>query len=154
VAADAVARSGSFAGVVVVIAAIGAVILMLVLWRGFLDLLPWGLATGGSAYVATLFFDGHRTDGAAPLVGAALLLSGELAAWSLDARWRVTAEAAVLRRRALALAALLGASIAGSGGVIALSGVGAGSGLVLTTLGAAAAVGAVGVGVALLVRGR
>ena len=147
-------RGGPLVGVLAIFAAIGAAILLYVLWRGSLELLPWALATGGGAYTGTLYFAGHHTDQAVPLVAAALLVCSELAAWSLDARWRVTAEGAVLRRRALALAALVVAGLVGSGAVVVFSGAAVGSGLVLTTLGAAAAVAAVGSGVALLVRGR
>jgi hypothetical protein len=154
VVAYTLTRGGPLVGILAVFDAIGAAILLVVLWRGSLELLPWALATGGGAYAGTLYLAGRHTDQAVPLIAAGLLLCSELAAWSLDARWRVTAEAAVLRRRALALGALVGAGIVGSGAVIVFSGAAVGSGLVLTTLGAAAAVAAVGAGVALLVRGR
>ncbi|HVS86307.1 MAG TPA: hypothetical protein VHD91_11810 [Gaiellaceae bacterium] len=149
-----IARSGELGGAVLALASIGGVLLLLTLWKGWLELLVWAIATGGAAYTATLFVDYHGADGAAPLVAAALLLTGELAAWSLDARWRVGAEAAVLRRRALALGALVVAGLAASAMVVALSGVDAGGGLLLTTLGAASAVCAVGISVVLLARGR
>lgn len=154
VVAYTLTRGGPLVGILAVFDAIGAAILCAVLWRGSLELLPWALATGGGAYAGTLYLAGHHTDEAVPLVAAALLVCGELAAWSLDTRWHVTAEAAVLRRRALGLAALVGAGLVASGAVIVFSGAAVGSGLVLTTLGAAAAVGSVGAGVALLVRGR
>ena len=150
--AYAIARSGALGGVVAVIAALGALMLVVVLWRDWIELLAWALLTGAGAYASTLFLDHHHVDGAAPLVATALLVCGELAAWSLDARWHVAAEAAVLRRRALALGALVLAGLTASAIVVALAGVNAGGGLALTTLGAAAAVAAVGISVALLRR--
>lgn len=122
------------------------------LWKSWLELLSWSLATLGGAYAATLFVNTARVDEGAPLLAAGLLLCGELAAWSLEGRWRVPAEVSLLRRRVLALAALLLAGLAAAVAVVAAADAGAGRGLAWTTLGAAAAVAVVGTAVGLLRR--
>jgi len=96
---------------------------------------------------------GGGVDDAAPLVATGLLLCGELAAWSLDARWRIAEDETVVRRRALAVGALALAGLAASALVVAVALAPAGRGVAWTTLGAASAVGVVGAAVALLRRG-
>ena len=145
-------RAGELAGLVATLGALGGLILIATLWREWEELLPWALATLGGAYAATLFVNRGAVDGGAPLVAAGLLLCGELAAWSLDERWSIRAEQAVWRTRGAALGALTLAGLAAAAVVVAVAGAGTGSGLAWTTLGAASAVGAVGVGVALLRR--
>jgi hypothetical protein len=147
------ARAGRLGGLVATLGALGGVLLVVVLWREWEELLPWSLATLGGAYTATLLLHRHAVDGGAPLVAAGLLLCGELAAWSLDERWQMRVEPAVLRTRAVALGALILAGLAAAAAVVAVAGAATGSGLAWTTLGAASAVGAVGTGVALLRRG-
>jgi hypothetical protein len=153
VAAYAIARASEVGGLVAGIAALGAALLAVVLVRGVQELLAWALATLGGAYAASLAVSGRAVDEAAPLVAVAFLLCGELAAWSLDERWRIAAEAAVLRRRVVALAMLAGAGLVASAAVIAVAAAPGGSGLAWTTLGAAAAVCAVGAGVVVARRG-
>ena len=87
-------------------------------------------------------------DPTAPLVAVLLLLCGELAAWSLDERWRIEGDAALLWRRSAATAALALAGLTVAALVVALSAVPSGRGLALTVAGAAAAVCAAGIGVA------
>jgi hypothetical protein len=124
------------------------VLLAVVLVRGVQELLGWSLATLGGAYAVSLAVSGRAVDEAAPLVAVALLLCAELAAWALDERWRIAAEPAVVRRRAVALAILAGAGLAAAAAVVAVAAAPAGRGLAWVTLGAAAAVCAVGAGVA------
>ena len=76
-----------------------------------------------------------------------LLLSGELAAWSLDERGRIQADSALVWRRAAAVAALGLAGLTAAAFVVALSAVPSSHGLALTAAGAVAAVGAAGIGV-------
>jgi hypothetical protein len=149
VAAYAVARTSGVGGLVAGIGAVGAALLAAVLVRGAQELLAWSLATLGAAYAVSLAVSGRAVDEAAPLVAAALLLCGELAAWSLDERWPIAAEAAVVRRRAVALGTLGAAGLVAAAAVIAVAAAPAGRGLAWTTLGAAAAVCAVGAGVAI-----
>lgn len=144
----AVAHAGQIGGLVAAIGAVGAALLAVVLVRGTQEPLPWVLATLGAAYALSLTVGGRAVDEAAPLVAAGLLLCSELAAWSIDERWRITAERAVVRRRAVALGILAGAGLVAAAVVIAVAAAPAGRGLAWTTLGAAAAVCAVGAGVA------
>jgi hypothetical protein len=149
VLAYAVARASHVGGLVAAVGAIGGALLAAVLVRGLQELLVWALALLGAAYALSLAVSGRAVDEAAPLVAAALLLAGELAAWSLDERWRIAAEPAVVRRRAVALGILAGAGLAAASLVIAVAAAPAGRGLAWTTLGAAGAVCAVGAGAAL-----
>jgi len=82
-----------------------------------------------------------------------LLLCGELAAWSVDERLRISAERAVRRARAVALGALAFGSLALAALVVALAAAPAGSGLAWTVLGAAGTVAVVGLAVRLARRG-
>ena len=67
-------------------AAAGALLLLVAL---FFDARALGLSLflGGATYVGFLAVDHPGVDPAAPLVAVLLLLTGELAAWSLDERW-------------------------------------------------------------------
>jgi hypothetical protein len=103
---------------------------------------------GGATYLAFVVSEEHhRVDPTAPLVAVLLLLCGELAAWSLDERGRIAADAALIWRRGIAVAALAFSGLTVAALVVALSAVPSGRGLALTAAGAAAAVGAAGVGV-------
>lgn len=152
VLAYALARSSGLGGLVATLGGIGALLLLLVLWRHWVELLSWSLATLGGGYATTLFVNTRHVDDGAPLVAAGLLLCGELAAWSLERRHRIPAETAVVRGRLLALAALVLAGLLAAVVVVSVAGAGAGRGLAWTTLGAAAAVGTVATAVALLRR--
>jgi hypothetical protein len=102
---------------------------------------------GAATYVVFLAHRGHQIDATAPLVAVLLLLSGELAAWSLDERLRIRADAVLAWRRGAAVAALALAGLAAATLVVALSAVPASHGLAWTVVGAAAAVGAAGTGI-------
>jgi hypothetical protein len=102
---------------------------------------------GAATYVVFLVHRGHAIDATAPLVAVLLLLSGELAAWSLDERLPMRADAALAWRRGAAVAALALAGLAAATLVVALSAVPASHGLAWTVVGAAAAVGAAGTGI-------
>ena len=102
---------------------------------------------GCGVYVAFLVDRGHRIDATAPLVAVLLLLSGELAAWSLDERWPMRAHPALAARRGLAVTALALVGLTAAAFVLALSAVPADHGLAWTAAGAAAAVAAAGTGI-------
>ena len=119
---------------------VGFVLLLFVLVRGVEDLLGWSLALNGGAYAVALIVHGSAIDEAAPLVGCALLLCGELAVWSLDARWSVRADPGIVAARAFAVAGMTLAGLAASGLVVTLGATSLGSGLAWTMLGCAAAV--------------
>src|SRR5207253_10993464 len=73
--------------------------------------LPWAYAIAGAGYAALLFVQGGTIDGVAPLYAAALLLSAELAYWSLE---RPVHGASAGRRASLVLfVCLLGGGVAG-----------------------------------------
>lgn len=128
---------------------LGALMLLWLLWRGEVELVVWPLGLLGVAYTIALVVRGSSVDDGAPLVAVGLLLCGELASWSIDERFAIPAERAVVVRRAVALALLTLSGLGVSALVVALSAAPAGSGLAWTVLGALAAIGAVGAGVVL-----
>jgi hypothetical protein len=140
VVAYAASREPTLAPVVATIGAFGAVLLLFVLVRGHDDLLGWALALGGLAYALAVIAHGTHVDEAAPLIGAGLLVCGELATWSLDERWTIKAERAVVLARGTALAVLALTGLGVGALVLALAAAPVGGGLVWTVLGAAATV--------------
>jgi hypothetical protein len=98
--------------------------------------LPWAYALAGAAYAGFLFIQGGTIDGIAPLYGAAVLFSAELAYWSLE---RPIHGSLPGRRASLVVAACLAGG--GIGGlVLAASELSVSGGLGLEILGVAAAV--------------
>jgi hypothetical protein len=126
------------------IGAIGSALLLYGLVRRVDDMLPWPILLLGVAYAIPLFVRGRGIDDGAPLVGAGLLLSAELAAWSFDERWAIRAERTVVVARGAAVALLVFGALAASALVLALAAAPIGGGLGWTVLGAAAAVVVVG----------
>ena len=90
---------------------------------------------------------GEGVDGSAPLVAVLLLLAGELAAWSVDERWRIPAQGQLNWRRGAAVSALALGGLVLAALVVTLSAVQPNHGLGWTVLGAAAAVAAAGTGI-------
>jgi hypothetical protein len=148
VLAYAIGRAGDLAGLAAATGALGAVFLAAVLVRGARELLAWSLGVLGGAYAMSIGIHTGSVDEAVPLVAVGLLLCGELAAWSLDERVRVTAEPGVLARRAGAIGVLAGAGLIAASAVVAIAAAPAGDGLAWTAIGAAAAVGTVAIVVA------
>jgi hypothetical protein len=140
VVAYAASREPTLAPVVATIGAFGVVLLLFVLVRGHDDLLGWALALGGVVYAIALVVHGTHVDEAAPLVGAGLLVSGELATWSLDERRPIARARGLLAARAVGVAILALAGLAAAALVVSLSAASAGNGLVWTLFGSAAAV--------------
>ena len=146
VLADALARAGEIASLLAPVAGVGALLLAVALvYRG--RGLGAALWLGAATYVVFLVHHGHRIDATAPLVAVLLLLSGELAAWSLDERLPIRADVVLAWRRGAAVVALALAGLAAATLVVALSAVPASHGLAWTVVGAAAAVGAAGTGI-------
>jgi hypothetical protein len=139
-------RAWSIASWLAPVAGVGAVLLVVALVYGGRGL---GLALwlGAATYVGFLVHRGHRIDAGAPLVAVLLLLSGELAAWSLDERWPIRVDVALAWRRGAAIAALALAGLAAATLAVALSAVPASHGLAWAVVGAAAAVAAAGTGI-------
>jgi hypothetical protein len=148
VLADALTRDGSIAAELAPGAVLGTSMLLFALVRGG-SLLGLALWLAGATYVAGIVAAGHAVDATAPVVAVLLLLSGELAAWSLDERLRVRAEDFLAWRRGAALGGLALAGLVASAVILALSAVPAGHGLLWTALGATAAVLAAGTAAAL-----
>jgi hypothetical protein len=61
--------------------------------------IPWALSVLGGEFVGALYVRGGSLDVAAAVYGAALLLTAELAYWSLDARTRSDDQAGLALRR-------------------------------------------------------
>jgi hypothetical protein len=137
-------RDARIAQLTAAIGAIGCVLLLYALLRRADNVMPWPVVLLGIAYAVSLFVRGSGIDEGAPLVGAALLLCSELAAWSFDERWPMRAERAVLVARGTAVALLTLAALGASGLVVALAAAPIGGGLGWTVLGGAAAVLVVG----------
>jgi hypothetical protein len=126
-------------------AAGGALLGLALVYRG--RGLGTALFLAGGTYVAAVAAAGEAVDASAPLVAVLLLLSGELAAWSIDERLDIHPEPGLVWRRGAAVTALALAGLATAVLVVALSAVPSSHGLALTVLGAAAAVGAAGTGI-------
>ena len=140
VVAYAASREPTLAPVIATIGIFGAFLLAFVLVRGHDDLLGWALALGGIAYAVALVVHGTHVDEAAPLIGAGLLVCGELATWSLDERWSIAGARRLAAARAGAIAVLTLAGLAAAALVVSLAAAPAGNGLVWTLFGSAAAV--------------
>jgi hypothetical protein len=134
--------------------AVGAQLVLLVaLARRWSIAVPWAVAILAGSYLAGR--TGHaRVDGWAAVVGVLLLLSAELASWSIDADRRIQAERSLVVRRLLTLLALCGVALLANFLLLASSAVAAPSGALLATVGTAAAVAAIAVVVRLGYRPR
>jgi hypothetical protein len=153
VLAYTLSRSGKAAPATGAIGGVGALLLVVLLARARAELVPWPPALLGVAYAVELVIRGPHVDGAAPLVAVGLLLCGELAAWSIDERFPIAVERAVIQARAVALGALSFGSLVIAALVVALASAPAGSGLAWTVIGAGSAVAVVGLAVGLARRG-
>lgn len=149
VLAYVITRSRQAAEGTAALGVLGAICLAWGLLRANASFVPWPLAFLGTAYAIALVVRGSGVDDAAPLVAVGLLLCGELAAWSLDERFAIRAERAVVIARAAALGALAFGSLMVAALVIALAASPEGAGLAWTVLGAVSAVAVVGAAVAL-----
>ena len=136
--ADIVAEAGG------TLAAAGTAALAAAILFRFSFAVPWALLLAGAGYVVARV---HHSvaDGWAAVVGAALLLAAELAAWSIASDKRIHEERALVLRQSLTVAALVAAAGLVSFMLVGAAAVSAASGLVLTGMGVAAAVAAVAV---------
>lgn len=143
------ARSNEAIAATVALGAVGALFLVWALVRAGVEMVPWAIGLLAVGYGVTLVVRGRHLDEAAPLVAVGLFLCAELASWSVDERFAIPAERAVVLARVLALGALALAALAVAALAVGLSAAPIGSGLAWTVLGAASAVGIVGAAVAL-----
>jgi hypothetical protein len=146
VLAEALELAPSPASTFVPGAALGAALFVVALVFGGRGL-GAALFLAGGTYVAAVAAAGDTVAASAPLMAVLLLVSGELAAWSSDERWRIRPEEHLTWRRGAAVAALAAGGLAVATLVVALSAVQPNHGLGWTVLGAAAAVGAAGTGI-------
>jgi hypothetical protein len=144
------ALSPRFTPVLLFLGGCGLALLLLVVVRGLEDLLGTSIMLLGVCYVVGLLVGRHVLDEAAPLAGAGLLLSAELATWSLEERVRVRAPRRFWFARASAVAVLVLGGLLASSLVLAAAATPFGGGLAWTVAGAAAAVLAVAVGARLV----
>lgn len=100
-ASDAMASAGIRIAAVAVVALLAAVV------RGWAPLVPFALVALGALYAAQLAVDDEPLDTAVPVFAAGLLLTAELAYWSLEEREGLHGERGEVPRR-LALVAGLG----------------------------------------------
>jgi hypothetical protein len=109
---------------------------------GWSPLVPVSLLLLGSAYSTHLAADDPALDVRAPLIAAGLLLTAELAYWSLEERDEIHAERGESLRHLGVVAALaLGGLVAG-GTLLAVADLARAEGLAIDLLGAVAAAGA------------
>jgi hypothetical protein len=104
--------------------------------------IPWAVLLAGAGYVLARV-QHSVADGWAAVVGAALLLAAELAAWSIATDRRIHEERVVVLRRSLTVAGLVVGAALVSFILVGAAAVSATTGLVVTGLGVAASVGAV-----------
>ena len=83
------------------------------------------LFLAGGTYLAAVAAAGDTVAASAPLMAVLLLVSGELAAWSFDERWRIRSEEQLTWRRAAAVGALAAGGLAAATLVICPVGCGA-----------------------------
>jgi hypothetical protein len=120
-------------------AAVAVVALIAALVLGWPRLVPLSLVLLGGAYALYLAVDSPPLDVAASAFAAGLLITAELAYWSLEEREAVVAERGEALRR-LGFVAILGASaLVLSGALLALADLARTRGLAIDLLGAAAA---------------
>jgi hypothetical protein len=120
-------------------AAVAVVALIAALVLGWPRLVPLSLVLLGGAYALYLAVDSPPLDVAASAFAAGLLVTAELAYWSLEEREAVVAERGETLRR-LGFVAILGASaLVLSGALLALADLARTRGLAIDLLGAAAA---------------
>ena len=123
------------------VAAVAFVAIVAAVVRGWSLLVPVAVTLVGAAYAAELAVDDAPLDLAAPAVAVGVLLTAELAYWSLDERSRSASDAALgLRRAALLAAAALAIFVVASGLLVLVDEIRA-RGLALDLVGALAAVG-------------
>ena len=93
--------------------------------------IPWAVLLAGAGYVVARV---HHSvaDGWAAVVGAALLLAAELAAWSIASDGRIHEERAVVLRQSVTVAALVVAAALVSFVLVGAAAVSAAAGLLLT----------------------
>lgn len=153
VAAMLLLRADGPTGAEMRIAGLALVVLAVVLVRGWARVVPAPVVALGALYAARLALDEPTLDASAAAIAAGLLLTTELAYWSLDERERIPSEDGEGARRLAHVAALGAATVVVSLALLALADAFRARGLAIDLLGALAA-GAAVVGAWALARDR
>ena len=98
--------SDSLQGASVRLSVVGIVALVAAVVLGWSTLIPAAIVVVGGVYATQLAIDDAGLDGAAPVFAAGLLVTAELAYWSLEERERVRGDAGDGLRHAAFVAAL------------------------------------------------
>jgi len=117
--------------------ALGVLVVALVL--GWARLVPLALVLLGAAYALYLAVDDPPLDVSAPAFAAGLLVTAELAYWSIEEREKVQTEVGETLRRGAIVAAQGAAALVLCGALLTLADVARTRGLAVDLLGAAAA---------------
>jgi hypothetical protein len=108
VAVSTPAAGGLFA----IVAGVAALLCLAGIAIGRLDMVQWTVAGVAVAYVAALLYRSAATDALSPLIAVGLLLSSELASWSIDSRRRGLDDLVVHVGRVRSLAIAIVAALA------------------------------------------
>ena len=152
--AYATAAGGRLAG----IALAGAILSLALLFLGLIlrwpNTIPWALVLAAAGYVATRGGE-PLVDGWASVVGVLLLLTAELASWSIEHDARIRTEPALMLRRVATIAGLCAVALLVNFILLAAAAVSSSAGIPIAAAGVAAAVTAVATVLRLVtVRGR
>jgi len=131
--------SGSLQLVEIRLAAVGLVALVTALVLGWAPLIPVAIVIVGGEYAAQLAIDDSGLDSATPASAAGLLVTAELAYWSLEERDGACGEEGTGLRLAALVAGLGVATLLVTSALLALVDAARTTGLVIDLLGAAAA---------------
>ena len=147
--AYATSDAGRFADVSAGAAVAGCALLAVALVLRWPNLIPWAILATGGGYL--LEREGRDlVDGWAALVGVALLLSAELAYWSIEHDARIRTERRLLAHRIAILAGLTAAAALVNFLLLGTAGLSASNGILIAAAGVCASVLAVGVVLRLL----
>jgi hypothetical protein len=136
--------AGRFADVAGGAALAGLVALALAIVMRWPTLIPWAVLATGAGYLTGR--EGRASvDGWAAVVGVLLLVSAELASWSIEHDARIRTEGPLLARRIVTLAALVAAALLVNFLLLGTAALSAPAGILLAAAGVGAAVLAVGV---------
>jgi hypothetical protein len=133
------------------VAVVALVVLAVALVLGWARLVPLALGLLGGVYALYLAVDDPPLDVAAPAFAAGLLVTAELAYWSLEEREKVPAEGGESLRRTAVVALQGVVALVLCGGLLALADAARTRGLAIDLFGAAAAAAAL-LGLARLAR--
>ena len=144
VGADAVTHGGNLTAPVAVIAGCAALLLALGLIRRRPLAIPWSVLLTASAYMIGRA-GSPVVDGGAAVVGALLLLSAELASWSIEHDSRIHIESQLVAWRVGILGVLVVSALLVNFLLLGAAAVSASTGVVVAAAGVVAAVAAIAI---------